>query len=179
MDKEKQIEKQAIEEMVNTLWHLQMDLHLDCYNDCVELSKILNEEKYRKQSEDCEKRIANQREEIRRLRTRINGLTQSRGVWKKQAERVGKQLHEVLSKQEWISVEEKLPEIDKNGKGRYGGERSVRVLCVCKQSGGKTFVKEGYYEPCANGSVFWRIPGSIDSVTYWMPLPAPPKGGVE
>lgn len=78
---------------------------------------------------------------------------------------------------EWISVEERLPQIDKNGKGRYGGERSVRVLCVCKQRGGKTFVKEGYYEPCANGSVFWRIPGSIDSVTHWMPLPEPPKKG--
>lgn len=79
-------------------------------------------------------------------------------------------------KQEWISVEERLPDIDPHGKGRYGGQRSVRVLCACKQKGGKTFVKEGYYEPCGNGRVCWRIPGSIDAVTHWMPLPEPPKG---
>lgn len=75
---------------------------------------------------------------------------------------------------EWISVEDRLPEIDPYGKGRYGGARSVRVLCACKQRDGRTFVKEGYYEPCGNGHVVWRIPGSIDSVTHWMPLPEPP-----
>jgi hypothetical protein len=77
---------------------------------------------------------------------------------------------------EWISVEERLPDIDPYGKGRYGGARSVRVLCACKQRSGRTFTKEGYYEPCGNGKVFWRIPGSVDSVTHWMPLPEPPKG---
>lgn len=85
-------------------------------------------------------------------------------------------------KQEWISVDERLPDIDAGKKGRYGrGLRSVRVLCACKQKDGRTFVKEGYYEPCANGDVVWRIPGSIDSVTHWMPLPEPPKmkGGAE
>ena len=75
---------------------------------------------------------------------------------------------------EWISVEDRLPDIDPCGKGRYGGTRSVRVLCACKQRDGRTFVKEGYYEPCGNGDVVWRIPGSIDSVTHWMPLPEPP-----
>lgn len=75
---------------------------------------------------------------------------------------------------EWIGVEDGLPEIDPYGKGRYGGKRSVRVLCACKQRDGRTFVKEGYYEPCGDGSVHWRIPGSIDSVTHWMSLPAPP-----
>ena len=79
-------------------------------------------------------------------------------------------------KQEWISVEERLPEIDPCGKGRYGGTRSVRVLCACKQRDGRTFVKEGYYEPCGNGRVCWRIPGSINAVTHWMPLPEAPKG---
>ena len=79
------------------------------------------------------------------------------------------------AKDEWIRVTERLPDIDPNGKGRYGGQRSVRVLCACKQKGGKIFVKEGYYEPCGNGRVCWRIPGSIDAVTYWMPLPEPPK----
>ena len=84
-------------------------------------------------------------------------------------------------KQEWISVDERLPDIELHGKGRYGGQRSVRVLCACKQRDGRSFVKEGYYEPCSNGAVVWRIPGSIDSVTHWMPLPEAPKmkGGAE
>ena len=75
----------------------------------------------------------------------------------------------------WISVEDGLPNIDPCGTGRYGGQRSIRVLCACKQRSGRTFVKEGYYEPCSNGNVVWRIPGSIDSVTHWMPLPNAPK----
>jgi hypothetical protein len=88
------------------------------------------------------------------------------------AETIGNLL---VSRYEWISVEDELPEIDPYGKGRYGGTKSVRVLCACKQRDGRTFVKEGYYEPCGNGHVVWRIPGSIDSVTHWMPLPEPPN----
>ena len=83
---------------------------------------------------------------------------------------------DVAPRAEWISVDERLPDMEPNGKGRYGGARSVRVLCACKQRSGRTFAKEGYYEPCGNGKVFWRIPGSVDSVTHWMPLPEPPKG---
>ena len=82
---------------------------------------------------------------------------------------------DVEPRAEWISVEDRLPDIDPYGKGRYGGARSVRVLCACKQRSGRTFAKEGYYEPCGNGKVFWRIPGSVDSVTHWMPLPEPPE----
>ena len=86
---------------------------------------------------------------------------------------------DVEPRAEWISVEDRLPDIDPYGKGRYGGARSVRVLCACKQRSGRTFAKEGYYEPCGNGKVFWRIPGSVDSVTHWMPLPEPPKGAFD
>ena len=81
----------------------------------------------------------------------------------------------VGNKLEWISVEERLPNLDPYGKGRYGGRRSVRVLCACKQKDGRAFVKEGYYEPYGDGFAHWRIPGSIGSVTHWMPLPEPPK----
>lgn len=83
-------------------------------------------------------------------------------------------------KQEWISVDERLPELeDGRNWGNYSA-RSIRVLCVCKQRKGKVFVKEGYYELFSNKPC-WRIPGSIDSVTHWMPLPEPPKmkGGAE
>lgn len=76
---------------------------------------------------------------------------------------------------EWISVEDGLPEIDENSKGKYGSKKSVRVICACKQRDGKTFAKEGYYELRADGDIFWRIPGTIDSVTHWRPLPELPK----
>ena len=85
-------------------------------------------------------------------------------------------------KQEWISVDERLPEL--TGDVRTWGDLkikpSVRVLCTCVQKSGKTFVKEGFYEMWGS-RVAWKIPGSIDSVTHWMPLPEVPKmkGGAE
>ena len=75
----------------------------------------------------------------------------------------------------WISVDERLPEVDSDKKGRYNNNSqvSIRVLCACKQRSGKVLVKEGYYEKSGWG-LTWRIPGSIDSVTHWMYLPEPP-----
>lgn len=83
-------------------------------------------------------------------------------------------------KQEWISVDERLPELEDGRNWGNHRPRSIRVLCVCQQRSGKTFVKEGYYELFSNKPC-WRIPGSIDSVTHWMPLPEAPKmkGGAE
>ena len=82
---------------------------------------------------------------------------------------------------EWIPVTEGLPEKMQTQikRGSYRYDKSVRVLCACRQKSGKTMVKEGYCEFFNNG-VYWSIPGSIDSVTHWMPLPEPPeseKGG--
>lgn len=78
---------------------------------------------------------------------------------------------------EWISVEDRLPEVETTAKGwgDHKVQKSIRVLCACKQKSGKVLVKEGYYE-LWDYSVkpYWRIPGSIDSVTHWMPLPTPP-----
>jgi hypothetical protein len=56
------------------------------------------------------------------------------------------------------------------------GYNSIRVLCVCKQKSGKVMVKEGYCEIWDDSDYgpYWKIPGSIDSVTHWMPLPTPP-----
>lgn len=78
-------------------------------------------------------------------------------------------------KNEWISVDERLPELEDGRNWGNHRPKSIRVLCVCQQRSGKTFVKEGYYELFSNKPC-WRIPGSIDSVTHWMPLPKPPKG---
>lgn len=77
-------------------------------------------------------------------------------------------------KQEWISVDERLPELEDGRNCGNHRPRSIRVLCVCQQRSGKVFVKEGYYELFSNRPC-WRIPGSIDSVTHWMPLPSVPK----
>lgn len=75
----------------------------------------------------------------------------------------------------WISVEERLPEIDPNKKGRRNNKVSIRVLCACKQWSGKKMVKEGYCEWWDDDCYSWRIPGSIDRVTHWTYLPELPE----
>jgi predicted RNase H-like nuclease (RuvC/YqgF family) len=49
-----------------------------------------------RKAQSYDNRIANQREEIRRLHNHIRNLEQSRDAWKAKAERLGKQLHELL-----------------------------------------------------------------------------------
>ena len=80
--------------------------------------------------------------------------------------------------QEWISVEDKLPEIVSIHKGyRSTVKKSIRVLCVCVQKSGKTMVKEGYCEWYNDyQEPRWKIPGTISEVTHWQYLPHPPKG---
>jgi hypothetical protein len=79
--------------------------------------------------------------------------------------------------QKWIPVTERLPDVAIRHNSRWEkSTESVRVLCVCKQKSGKRMVKEGCCKVYANGIVYWAIPGAIDSVTHWMPLPEPPKG---
>ena len=80
--------------------------------------------------------------------------------------------------QEWISVDDKLPEVVSIQKGyRSTVKKSIRVLCVCVQKSGKTMVKEGYCEWYNDyQEPRWQIPGTIDEVTHWQYLPHPPKG---
>ena len=80
--------------------------------------------------------------------------------------------------QEWISVDDKLPEVVSIHKGyRSTVKKSIRVLCVCVQKSGKTMVKEGYCEWYNDyPEPRWQIPGTIDEVTHWQYLPQPPKG---
>ena len=83
--------------------------------------------------------------------------------------------------QRWIPVTERLPEIVETKRAcKNVYRKSGRVLCACLQADGKKFVKEGYMEyfndyPKPN----WIIPGTIHSVTHWMPLPEPPKEDAE
>ena len=80
--------------------------------------------------------------------------------------------------QEWISVDDKLPEVVSIHKEyRSTVKKSIRVLCVCVQKSGKTMVKEGYCEWYNDyQEPRWQIPGTIDEVTHWQYLPQPPKG---
>lgn len=80
--------------------------------------------------------------------------------------------------QEWISVDDKLPEVVSIHQGyRSTVKKSIRVLCVCVQKSGKTMVKEGYCEWYNDYQApRWKIPGTIDEVTHWQYLPQPPKG---
>ncbi len=80
-------------------------------------------------------------------------------------------------KPKWISVAEQLPEVVSTHRhSRYTSMKSTRVLCVCVQKSGKRMVKEGYCE-WFDGfpEPRWRVPGTIDSVTHWMPKPELPS----
>lgn len=77
----------------------------------------------------------------------------------------------------WIPVTERLPEVAITHNNRWEkSTESVHVLCYCKQRSGKRMVKEGSCKVYSDGTIYWAIPGTIDSVTHWMPLPEPPKG---
>ena len=72
-------------------------------------------------------------------------------------------------KQEWISVEERLPGVS----GRY--------ICAVKDKNGHTWTVAGDYS-LEMKKWFGLLFGEIkNTVTHWMPLPEPPKmkGGAE
>lgn len=66
-----------------------------CYDEGQWLADKDQYERERKAA-SCDKRIENQREEIRRLHNHIRNLEQSRNAWKAKAERLGKQICELL-----------------------------------------------------------------------------------
>ena len=80
-------------------------------------------------------------------------------------------------KPKWIPVGERLPEAASTHKHRrYTSQKSARVLCVCLQKDGKRMAKEGHCEWYdGRPEPIWRIPGTIDSVTHWMPMPDLPE----
>lgn len=82
-----------------------------------------------------------------------------------------------MAEMKWIPVAERLPEVVSTHKHRrYTSQKSIRVLCVCVQKSGKRLVKEGYCEwYLGYPEPRWRVPGTIDSVTHWMPHPELPK----
>lgn len=99
--------------------------------------------------------------------------------WEEKIKRIADHLiSNGVTVQEWISVDDKLPEVVSIQKGyRSTVKKSIRVLCVCVQKSGKTMVKEGYCEWYNDyQEPRWKIPGTIDEVTHWQYLPQPPNG---
>lgn len=99
--------------------------------------------------------------------------------WEEKIKRIADHLiSNGVTVQEWISVDDKLPEVVSIQKGyRSTVKKSIRVMCVCVQKSGKTMVKEGYCEWYNDyQEPRWKIPGTIDEVTHWQYLPQPPKG---
>ena len=93
MSKEKQIE-----EMAEAIFQ-----NCNCglfFSEAEKIARfVIEEQGYRKQSEVKDilnQRIANQREEIKRLKKCLNDITQSRNYWKSKANSIGKQLQQVL-----------------------------------------------------------------------------------
>ena len=71
----------------------------------------------------------------------------------------------MATQMKWISVEDRLPEIDK-----YGGSEQVIVY--------HSFVGVGYYgETPKTKKKRWNVQcgGTYANVTHWMPLPDPPE----
>ena len=92
-----------------------------------------------------------------------------------------KQIEEIASKSEWISVEERLPEFEHWQTivdVPFPIPTPIKVLCALQTKDGY-IIREGTYEindglPCF--SVKGRVAGIV-GITHWMPLPEPPKGG--
>jgi hypothetical protein len=73
------------------------------------------------------------------------------------------------SKQEWISVEERLPSEDEQ---RDEYEELVPFLVVERDT---KYPYRAFYDGNEWGDGLMKIRG----ITHWMPLPDPPKGGAE
>ena len=69
-------------------------------------------------------------------------------------------------KQEWISVEERLPS-DEEQRDEYG---ELVPFLVCEKD--TTYPYRAFYDGKEWGDGLMRIRG----ITHWMPLPEPPKG---
>lgn len=87
--------------------------------------------------------------------------------WYNNGEIAEKLIANGVTVQEWISVDDRLPEEGEYVlcvlKGfNYGGK-----IQVCKFVPADKFKDKPYFEHFRNG---------FPSVTYWMPLPQPPKG---
>lgn len=77
----------------------------------------------------------------------------------------------------WKLISEEFPPIlpKEYHHGTSTWRNTERVLVVVDQTNGTRMVKEGYAEVYTTGYVCWKIPGTIKTVTHWMPMPELPE----
>jgi hypothetical protein len=75
-------------------------IYIEIFKDVLALIKELT-----KENERLKERVSNQREELHKCNNTIRNITQSRNTWKKQAEKVGKQLYETLNDKKQVKAD--------------------------------------------------------------------------
>ena len=74
-------------------------------------------------------------------------------------------LEQILTAQEWISVEDKLPEPNEEVLIYTAGDLSRLEKCI----------RRGYYSTILEPTWCLQNGYTVDDVEYWMELPTPPK----
>ena len=84
--------------------------------------------------------------------------------------------------QEWISVDDRLPEDDEKIESYYDGRMSCKTVLIYTKYGiiipkNRLIVRptgNKYLDDQVTGGWIWA--GGTEEVTHWMPIPEPPKG---
>ena len=84
--------------------------------------------------------------------------------------------------QEWISVDDRLPEDDEKIESYYDGRMSCKTVLVYTKYGiiipkNRLIVRltgNKYLDDQVTDGWIWA--GGTEEVTHWMPMPQPPKG---
>ena len=84
--------------------------------------------------------------------------------------------------QEWISVDNRLPEDDEKIESYYDGRMSCKTVLVYTKYG--IIIPKNRLSVRTTGNKYlddqgtdgWIWAGGTEEVTHWMPMPQPPKG---
>jgi len=77
-----------------------------------------------------------------------------------------------MEKQEWILVNDRLPEVDESDEWRVESKESADVWCYGELFG-MVVARYSYRAKRWVSNMIWS-PKGIE-ITHWMPLPEPPK----
>ena len=91
-----------------------------------------------------------------------------------------KKLHEQEKRNNWISVEDRMPEDDADLTDNYKKVK-IKVLVAIKAKNGITIRTQTRFRDFTYQNMvektYWLWRYSVGTVTHWMPLPEPPKEG--